>query len=115
MFDAVSQVARDDVAAPAVVPPIVLFVERSMRHAGCRCPGQVPVASVPMKSPSITSPGDTKTPELPKRLITSPRTVMPETKSVRPISIRPAPDPSSSMIGVPAKPGWVVPSIDPAW
>jgi hypothetical protein len=86
--------------SPTAVPPIVVF-EPKMNTPVPLPRAAVPVGSVPMKSPAITSPGDTKTPELPKRLITSPRTVMPETKSVRPFAFAPAPDPSSSMIGVP--------------
>ena len=76
--------------SPSAVPPIVVF-EPLMNTPELLPRAAVPVGSVPMKFPAITSPlGDpTKTPELLKRLITSPRTVMPGTESVRPFALAP--------------------------
>ncbi len=45
------------------------------------------------------------------RLMTKPRIVLPDAEMVKPLTPRPALLPSSSMTGVPAKPGCVVPLI----
>src|SRR5437773_6288123 len=106
--------------ALVAVPPILLF---ALPHAICT-PAQllprawVPVTSVPMKLPSITLPPffskKMPFPEVglfpTKRLITSPRTVLLPAVILIPF-VGPALAPFSSMIGLPANPGWVVPSM----
>ena len=78
----------------------------------------VPATSVPIKLSSMTLPPFWPTliprpvPSPIKRLMTSPRTVLPPARMVNPNACAPATLlPSNSIIGVPAKPGWVVPSM----
>src|SRR4030095_9354113 len=51
------------------------------------------------------------TPSLLKRLMTNPDTTLFPAVILRPSAFAPALEPSSSMIGLPVKPGWVEPSI----
>ena len=96
-------------------PPTVLPVEPAwMSTPVPLARAAVPPTFVPMKFPAIVfSPAVWRLmpPPLRNRLMASPRTVLPPAEMVNPYWKPPAPVPSSSMSGVPAKPGCVDPSM----